>query len=316
MKNYKIYALVDPFTREIRYVGVTTRTLTQRLYAHKYEAKYSRNKNTYKNNWVSKIISSGELPIIILLENCDLENWEDREKFWISIFNNGRLTNQREGGTGVIVERSSYSIQRSANARKLPVVQLSINGEFIKEWDSASDAERELNIFRERIGKVCKHSAYTAGGFRWAFKSDYVDGIIPVYKTMSEVLTGRVIKALPVYLYDCRTGKYLERYESSVILAREHGYKYSSRVYSCINKRNILDGKYFVSTTKKEFYIPEDFRGIIVTFPDSRIFYYQNLESFRKEIFPSLRKYFFTEFSQGKHSFVYNHYTIQRYNKI
>ena len=41
----KIYTLKDPNTDEIRYVGVTTTTLNQRLSAHIYDDKHKTGKN-------------------------------------------------------------------------------------------------------------------------------------------------------------------------------------------------------------------------------------------------------------------------------
>lgn len=259
MKEYKIYALVDPLSREVRYVGVTTRTLSQRLSAHKHEVTGKRNVNTYKNNWFSKLLEANLIPFIILLEECSPDNWEDRERFWISIFDNGKLTNQREGGIGVVVDRKTTSIQRSANAKKIPIVQLAIDGSFIREWDSASDVQKEMNVFPERISKVCKHTTYTAGGFRWAFKTDYELGIIPPYKARYEVQIEKAVRE--VHLYDCHTGNYLESYESIIKLSKELNITASS-AYRYKDKPFIFNEKYFISTSKYTNYIPLGFNKI------------------------------------------------------
>lgn len=59
---------------------------------------------------------------------------------------------------------------------KSPVIQLSLEGEFIKEWPSAKKASKDLNINDGRIGSVCMGKSITAGGYRWLYKSDYESG--------------------------------------------------------------------------------------------------------------------------------------------
>ena len=46
------------------------------------------------------------------------------------------------------------------------------DGEFIKEWASSMDAERELHIQHSNITKCCKKQPHnkTAGGFIWKYK--------------------------------------------------------------------------------------------------------------------------------------------------
>ena len=51
-----------------------------------------------------------------------------------------------------------------------PVIQYSLDGEFIKEWIGASQVMKELGIDKSLIGKVCKGIKKTAGGFKWSYK--------------------------------------------------------------------------------------------------------------------------------------------------
>lgn len=59
------------------------------------------------------------------------------------------------------------------NACSIPVIQLNLKGEFIKEWVSANYAGNTLGIDTSCITKSCKNSNRTAGGFKWMYKSDY-----------------------------------------------------------------------------------------------------------------------------------------------
>ena len=61
----------------------------------------------------------------------------------------------------------------SANKRKQPVLQYSLDGILLREWPSVSEAERFLQISGGHISEVCKHrkGRLTAGGYRWEYKN-------------------------------------------------------------------------------------------------------------------------------------------------
>lgn len=165
MKHYQIYTLKDPLTLEIRYVGVTQRKLSQRLYHHIWESKTQT--GTHKRHWIKSLIDMGLRPIIELVEICDADNWIEKEKYWINYYQN--LTNTKEGGTGVIVGRDSTSIERSAAAHKKKICQFSYNGIFIREWESAADASKQLNIGECSIRRALYKKNKSAGGFCWCW---------------------------------------------------------------------------------------------------------------------------------------------------
>lgn len=57
--------------------------------------------------------------------------------------------------------------------RSIPIIQLSFTGEYIAEFESASEAGRQLNIFSSSISVCCRDEYKSAGGFRWMYKEDY-----------------------------------------------------------------------------------------------------------------------------------------------
>jgi hypothetical protein len=93
-----IYGLVSKKSpNEVRYVGKAD-NLEYRLKRHIHNTKYNLKKNkklTHKDNWIIK--HNYEIDFV-LLEECDYNEWQDREKFYISKFQN--LTNTSEGGLG------------------------------------------------------------------------------------------------------------------------------------------------------------------------------------------------------------------------
>ena len=52
-----------------------------------------------------------------------------------------------------------------------PILQYDLNGNFIKEWKSATEAARILGLKNAPISKICKTNKGTVYGYIWKFKS-------------------------------------------------------------------------------------------------------------------------------------------------
>lgn len=171
MKKVKIYVLKDPTTLEIRYVGSTTNTLRQRLSQHKYK---KNTENTYKTHWLRLLYDNGLSPLIECIEECTIDNYQDRETFWINYYNKRvKLTNTRMSAAGIVINRKLTSIQRSAKGHEKAVIQLDKHCNFIKIWNSASEASINLSILRTSINNVLRNRMLIAGGFHWVYKDVY-----------------------------------------------------------------------------------------------------------------------------------------------
>lgn len=57
-----------------------------------------------------------------------------------------------------------------------PVVQLTMDGEFVARYPCARDAHRAGLGHYVVISKCCKHQAQHSGGYRWLFESEYNAG--------------------------------------------------------------------------------------------------------------------------------------------
>ena len=53
------------------------------------------------------------------------------------------------------------------NDRRIKIYQYSLDGTYIKTWDSVSQINRELGYSTSNIGKCCKGKIYSAYGYRW-----------------------------------------------------------------------------------------------------------------------------------------------------
>ena len=60
--------------------------------------------------------------------------------------------------------------QRQAEKLSKPVLQYSLDGEFVKEWPSTSDVERNLGYFHNNISSCCLGKRKSAYNYIWKFK--------------------------------------------------------------------------------------------------------------------------------------------------
>lgn len=58
------------------------------------------------------------------------------------------------------------------NARKKPIIQMDLEGNFIREWDSAIDIEKELKINKSRISECCKEKRIATKFFKFKYKQN------------------------------------------------------------------------------------------------------------------------------------------------
>lgn len=58
----------------------------------------------------------------------------------------------------------------SLSHRSKPIIQLSMNGEYIKEWASAREAAQ---IYGMHVSSCARGERRSCGGYRWVYKKDY-----------------------------------------------------------------------------------------------------------------------------------------------
>lgn len=99
MKNV-IYALLDPTTKQIKYIGQALNAL-ERLAEHMKPR--SREAKSHKNNWLNSLVAQGLKPELIVLESFeDPYKLNEAEIFWIAYYRSigANLTNGTDGGEG------------------------------------------------------------------------------------------------------------------------------------------------------------------------------------------------------------------------
>lgn len=95
-----IYGLIDPNTKELRYVGYSS-NIDRRLKEH-HRGCYLKN-NSHKNNWIKSLLAKGQKAELIIIEEYETE--EELPQAEIDMIAYYRfigcdLTNTTDGGDG------------------------------------------------------------------------------------------------------------------------------------------------------------------------------------------------------------------------
>lgn len=96
-------------------------------------------------------------------------NHKDEDKTNNCIFNLEWCDNEYNMNYGTRNKRLSQIMKGNTNQIKRPVEQYTINGEYIKKYDSLKEAEKETNIDATHIGKCCRGMFKQMGGYKWKY---------------------------------------------------------------------------------------------------------------------------------------------------
>lgn len=77
-----IYALAEPTTGEVRYIGKSNTPIVRLERGHMYQTA----RNNHKMNWISSLRKNGLKPVLKILEVCPVEQWEARERHYIETY--------------------------------------------------------------------------------------------------------------------------------------------------------------------------------------------------------------------------------------
>lgn len=139
MKTY-IYALIDPRTNEIRYIGKALNT-RKRYNSHICGSKSNK---THKDKWINNLLSCEKKPILEVLETCNEENCAEKEQYWIKYYREQGcdLTNLTDGGEGS-VNPSEETREKLRNAA-------------LRQWSNVSNRKEQS----DRLKKIFSNEAY------------------------------------------------------------------------------------------------------------------------------------------------------------
>lgn len=175
----KVYVLVDPTDDSIRYVGITTKALEERLRRHLYDIKNRPDLNYHKINWLKKLRNQELTPLIREIEEFDtVEEAKEFEIEYIAkykyLYN---LTNATIGGDhlGFNAHSAESILSRSTIC---PVCQYNIYGELVGEYSYIEQAVRDNNLKSgSKITMCCRGKRPHAHGYIWRYKGDLLGDV-------------------------------------------------------------------------------------------------------------------------------------------
>ena len=96
------------------------------------------------------------------------EKYEDRREKVLALIKKEAMEKEK-----ILQEKPSMPVRVESSARKLKAVdQYTLDGEYIKTFESAGSAEMETGIHRDKIKDAARGKQKTAGGFCWKYKDE------------------------------------------------------------------------------------------------------------------------------------------------
>lgn len=182
-----IYALIDPRNDQVRYVGRTSNP-EERFKNH---CNPLHNTTSSKREWIDELIKIGTKPIMLGLEVVELDKASFWERFYTELFrswgfkllNNqethfGNHTSFNKGHTPYnkgknFSEETKLKISKSLTGKeskkKLKVSQFTLENVFIKEYNSLTEAAKEINGVAGKICLVCQNKKLTYKNYIWKY---------------------------------------------------------------------------------------------------------------------------------------------------
>lgn len=121
MKTTFIYALCEPGTRTVRYIGKANRP-ERRFVEH---LRASVKKKTHLGHWLSGVSNRGEKPVLVVLREVPFERWAEAEERYIRIARGCgmKLVNATDGGDGLANPTPETRAKMSAAHKGRPVTE-------------------------------------------------------------------------------------------------------------------------------------------------------------------------------------------------
>jgi len=135
----------------------------------KNNTRYAEHKNTYGKDIIFTYIDE--------INSLDSKDWKPLETFWIEYFRQlgFDLQNKNKGGNGreFTTKETKLKMSKSSIGKCFkPIIQYDLEGNFIREWKSATEVNNILQLNKTNILSVCKQRSKTAFGFIWRYKND------------------------------------------------------------------------------------------------------------------------------------------------
>lgn len=168
---YRIYHIDKP---DISYIGSATssikwkRGFRQRWTVHIRELKSVNHHSPFLQRVINKHGLDGLR--FEILEICSSDQCLEKEQYWLDLY---KPFNEKGYNTCTTAGNSlGYRFSEDKKSNRKPISQYSLNGEFIKKWDSLNQASRELNINVSSIKDCCKKRFKQIKGYIFRYEGE------------------------------------------------------------------------------------------------------------------------------------------------
>lgn len=217
----QVYALKNPITKDIGYVGMTTINYISRYGSHLSSA-YNPNSREYsspKYLWFRSVVdTTGKFPEVDLLEDCDVESLQ--EAYLLESIHTQRLSN-------------IHTLYNKDNRyTTVKIYQHNFDGILIKVWDSVIDIIVSKVLEKKDIGNLMQcinNERKSLKGSMWSLHSSpYINKKV---KCLPKYEIAKSTKKVYMYNID---GEFIQEFNS----AREAvGYNYKNISQVCIGEK-------------------------------------------------------------------------------
>ena len=185
-KKWCVYMHVNKVNNKV-YVGQTCQQPPEKRWGNDGAGYKCNGGNRHFQNAIQKY-GWDNFEHIIFANNLSKEDADKIETLLIALYettNHDKGYNIAVGGNvhvGVGENNPFYgkhhtddTKNRLSEVRSIPVVQLNLNGEYIKEFRSGREASRATGVDESTINDCCikKPHCKSGGGFLWVYKKDY-----------------------------------------------------------------------------------------------------------------------------------------------
>lgn len=171
---YKIFHIHNP---DVLYIGSASSSKKWREGFKQRWIEHLKclNKNNHHSPFLQRIVNKYGIEGLRfeILEKCSPDKCIQQEQIWldsIKPFDQNGYNTCRVAGSSL-----GYKFPEEKKSNRKPIIQYSLNGEFIKQWDSLNQASRDLNINVSSIKDCCKKRFKQIKGYIFRYLDDSLD---------------------------------------------------------------------------------------------------------------------------------------------
>lgn len=157
------------------YIG-SSKNINKRFIEHRLHLRKNKHYNTHLQRAWNKHTENNFKFIILEEISFDKSKLKNLEQKYLDIYkpydHEIGYNMRKHANSCAVANKCNYTSEFNIKTKSKPVYQYDLNGKFLKEWSSESEASRFFNGHPGSIGDVCRKTIKTCYGFVWRHKSE------------------------------------------------------------------------------------------------------------------------------------------------